>query len=1279
MNATKTKSFVLPVIVVLAWAVFAMDLLTPEGYADWIWYLLLMFYSLYVGGRYIHYSLAAGFSALILAGYYWASQGIDAQIAYGSRLMGILVLWIMAVILSKRNQAESERARAFRQLADTSETLAALTKITTNAVSTLELNELMTVLLERLVEVMKGDTAAILLRENEQLTARASVGIEAAVQAQHSVPIGEGFAGTIARTLKPLYIADVQTDERAKSPFIRERGIRSLIGVPMSRNETIVGVIHVGWLSPHPQQEKELHLLKIIAERCALAILNAQLYEKSRANEERYHQLIELSPDAILVYRDNQVDFVNSAALKLFGASGPEQLVGKSYSDILSPDCHAVVAERIRAALEEGKPAPAMEENIIRLDGTTRSTEVTTAPFTDERGKALLVDLRDVTERKRATELVLESEGRFRSLVEDSPDVIGIFQENRLQFINAAGVRLFGASSQEELLGGTGEQFIHPQDRASAADRIRRRLAGETGIYPAEVRYIRVDGTPLPMEVSAAPIMFRGKPAVQFIARDISARKRADAQLRDSEALYHSLVENLPQQVFRKDLAGRFTFGNGPFCQSLGKPLGDILGKTDQDFFPPHLAAKYQRDDRYVMQTEQTFDAEEEHQKADGQTITVRVIKTPIRDAGGTITGVQGIAWDITERKRAEDKLKLFRNLIDQTDDAIEVLDVETGQFLDMNATGCRDLGYKREEILSLTVFDVDPTFDPAKFREGNETLRKTGSRIWEGIHRRKDGSTFPVEVNVRCVKLDRDYILAVVRNIAERKRVEAKLQLQSSALAAAANGIVITDHAGMIVWVNPAFTRLTGYSAEEIIGQYPRLFKSGKHDPAFYKDLWDTILAGQVWRGEMINRHKDGQLYTEQTTITPVRDAKGEITHFIGIKQDVTQQRGLEIQLRQAQRMEAIGQLAGGVAHDFNNMLAVIRGNAELLLMDDDQLNRPVRDGLKQIHAAADRAANLTRQLLAFSRKQVMQLQPSDFNDVIANLTKMLNRVIGEHIELQCTYAKRLPFVQADVGMLEQVLVNLTVNARDAMPKGGQLVIATGNVQLTDQDATRHPEAVAGDFVCLSVSDTGMGIAPEHLPQIFEPFFTTKELGRGTGLGLATVYGIVKQHGGWLEVSTQVGVGTTFTIFLPAIPSSAEPAATTPEPPLRGGNETILVVEDDQAVRSMNRRVLESFGYHVEEAASGREALASWKQCEAKIDLLLTDMVMPGGVTGRDLGEQLRAQKPALKVIYTSGYSATMAGKDTAFLRRTNSYYLQKPCPTRLLIHTVRQCLDEA
>lgn len=623
-----------------------------------------------------------------------------------------------------------------------------------------------------------------------------------------------------------------------------------------------------------------------------------------------------------------------------------------------------------------------------------------------------------------------------------------------------------------------------------------------------------------------------------------------------------------------------------------------------------------------------------------------------------------------------------FRALTENSLDVLTILSRE-GVFQYNSPSIKHVLGYEPDELSGRNAFElVHPDDVAGAARALDGALKYPELRVThECRYRRRDGTWCHLEV-VGQNRLGDPHIAGVVlnsRDVTERKRAEARLLLQSAALESAANAIVIADRAGVCTWANQAFTRLTGYSTEEIMGQNLRMLKSGNHDQAFYRDMWETVLGRRVWRSEMVNRRKDGSLYTEEATITPVCDERGEITHFIAVKQNITARKELELQLRQSQKMDAVGQLAGGVAHDFNNQLVVIGGNAELVLMNATHLNEEARGCLNQVVAASKRAGNLVRQLLAFSRKQVMELQTVSLNAVIGELTKMLKRVIGENIDLQCKCQAQLPFIMADIGMMEQVLVNLVVNARDAMPRGGQLVITTERTTVEKARQDLHSEPLKGEFVRLSVTDNGTGIAPEHLPHIFEPFFTTKEQGKGTGLGLAIVYGIVKQHQGWIDVDTKVGTGTTFKIFLPAIETPE--AATVPteiDPTLRKGTERILLAEDDLAVRMLTERILGSSGYRVWASANGREAVQLWRRLDGQIDLLLTDMVMPDGMTGRELAEQLQAERPQLKVLFVTGYSPELAGRDTEFTQRNKDYILQKPYPAKTLLRKLRECLEQ-
>lgn len=491
-----------------------------------------------------------------------------------------------------------------------------------------------------------------------------------------------------------------------------------------------------------------------------------------------------------------------------------------------------------------------------------------------------------------------------------------------------------------------------------------------------------------------------------------------------------------------------------------------------------------------------------------------------------------------------------------------------------------------------------------------------------------------------------------------QRRRAEAGLRLQSTALNAAASAIVITDRSGAIEWVNQAFTALTGYSQTEAIGRNPRdLVSSGVHDAKFFANLWDTVLAGRVWRGEITNRRKDGTRYVEGMSITPVKGSDGEITHFVAIKRDLTEDKQLQAQLLQSQKMEVVGRLAGGIAHDFNNLLTVINGTAELVgasLPDGD----PTREDLREIELAGLRAAALTRQLLAFSRKQVLAPEVLDLAVVLTGLRSMLQRMIGEDVTLAMTSAAGC-WVRADRGQMEQVVTNLVVNARDAMPHGGTIAVST-----RDADA---------GTVLLEVLDTGSGMDEATLAHIFEPFFTTKEQGKGTGLGLATVFGIVRGSGGTIAVKSSPGHGSTFSIRLPRVAAEA-PASTASVSPAAAGHETILVVEDEDQVRQMTERMLVKSGYRVLTAGNGEQAMRVLEDGSQPLRAMLTDVVMPG-MSGPELAAYATEVRPDLGIIYMSGHTDNDALRQSVFTR--SAHFIGKPFAREDLARVIRETLD--
>ena len=511
-------------------------------------------------------------------------------------------------------------------------------------------------------------------------------------------------------------------------------------------------------------------------------------------------------------------------------------------------------------------------------------------------------------------------------------------------------------------------------------------------------------------------------------------------------------------------------------------------------------------------------------------------------------------------------------------------------------------------------------------------------------------------------------------KNELERKQAEEEQKRLISAIEQAADSVVITDLDAKILYVNPAFERLTGYEKEEVIGKNPSVLKSGKQDEAFYKNMWNTLTRGEIWQGEIINKSKDGTLFTEKATISPVLDSVGKTINYIGVKNDVTKQRILEEQLIQAQKMETVGQLAGGVAHDFNNMLSVILGYTELIMGKID-LHDPMLKELRQIQKAAQRSTDITRQLLAFSRKQVIDPEIVNLNPLVAEMEKMLGRLLGEDIDLSFIPAKNLWDTKIDKGQINQIVVNLGVNARDAMQNGGKLTIETANVIIDEAYCQDHAGFVPGRFVMLVVSDNGTGMDKEILSHIFEPFFTTKDEGKGTGLGLSTVYGIIKQHNGFINVYSELGHGTTFKLYFPRCEEQDKKTEIFVEAPKSLISGTILLAEDDDMVRDLTRTILEMIGYTVLLAETPNKALALCDKSEIDIDLLLTDVVMPQ-MSGKELKESIEVMKPGIKTLFMSGYTSEVISQHGVLDKGIN--FIQKPFTKAELAKKIRDVIDQ-
>ncbi len=811
-------------------------------------------------------------------------------------------------------------------------------------------------------------------------------------------------------------------------------------------------------------------------------------------------------------------------------------------------------------------------------------------------------------------------------------------------------------------------------------------------------------------------------------------------KLKRREEHIQYILNNTKEAIFQIDLQGNYIYGNDAAEQLTGYPLSQLLQMNMLQLtaleYHPLIKERLERQIAGGLD-EKAFEIEIRHK--DGHPIWTELTTRKVFDRDRKLIGIQGVARDITERKRAAEALTLFRALVDHANDGIEVVDPKTWRFLDVNEKASKVHGYTREEYLALTVSDIDPQFaagGPKTWDANLEAFKKFGHLVFETEHRRKDGSVFPVEVNATYVHLGRDYIIAVVRDITERKGMERNIRQLNRvyAVLSGINELIVREknpqamfegacriaveegkfslawigllkdpsqpiqlaaHAGATpdtlatlqqVFTNPAlgcsFTKRALETGEHAV------CNDVAHAPESapwrqlalergYLSLVSLPLNVRGQRAGVLNIYAGEAGFFDAGELRLLDELAADISFALDVNQQENERRQLEEQIRQVQKMEGIGQLAGGVAHDFNNILAVIQMQTDLLKSTCNTSTEQA-EFANEISTATQRAAALTRQLLMFSRKQNMHLQDLDLNESINNMTKMLRRTLGETIQMQFKFAMEKLVVHADAGMMDQVLMNLAVNSRDAMPDGGQLVIETSAVEFDQLAAAQSAKIRPGSFVCLSVSDTGRGIPQENIQRIFEPFFTTKDIGKGTGLGLATVFGIVQQHQGWINVYSEVGRGTTFRIYLPRMAKMSQPKADqSPPTTLRGGNETILIVEDDAHLRASFCKALGQLGYRVLEAVNGTEALEIWKRRRAEVQLLLADMVMPGGITGKDLGERLLNDNPKLKIIYMSGYSAEVAGK--GFRLKEGANFLTKPFPAARLAQIVRNNLDQS
>ncbi|MGC8830650.1 MAG: PAS domain S-box protein [Verrucomicrobiia bacterium] len=824
-------------------------------------------------------------------------------------------------------------------------------------------------------------------------------------------PEGQGLTGTAIKNRKPYISHDYLNDPQLK-PWWRlaaAKGFKAAAAFPLFIRDEVVGAMMLYSAEKDCFDDAEVKLLEEVTADISYALTALDEMEKRKQAEQKLResekfniQIIKCAADGIFAFDKNfRVILWNPAMEKISGISD-RQVIGKNIFEI-SPFFN--FNKQMFEDAIYGKPVNPTEANYSFSESYCGYAIIAATPLQSEQGEIIggLVSFKDITQLKKAE---IERDRLFLM----SPDAQLILDlELKIKQVNPAWSKILGWSN-EETIGERLDKFIEPSSIAQIKGSLEKLTKG-VSVPSFEAKLKTKPGQLRWLSFNTYPAIEEQK--IYAIGRDITDRVLADEQVRDLNALYLSLVETLEQCVFRKDIEGRFTFGNSRFCKLLGRTLQEIIGKTDFDFYPEHLAKKYRADDKYVMETGRTFETVEENQTFEGERLFVKVVKSPVRDGTGKVVGVQGIFWDVTREKKAEELIRI-----------------------------------------------------------------------------------------------------------------------QSVALESAANGILIADKNSKIIWVNSAMVLISGYSKEELLGKGMAFLKSGAHPDEFYREIEETINSGKIWQGEIVNRRKDGTLYTVDLTITPIVSADGKIDYFVCILQDITAKKDLDSQIHWLERLSSVGTLAGGFAHNINNALTPIIMSAELL--KDEAQTTEAAVLLDTIIKCAERSADLIKQVLSVTRGIEPRKAPVNPAEIVTDVYNVIIQTFPKEIVIKTEVQDGVWQIKADRAHLNQMLLNMCLNSRDAMVNGGVLKISAKNFVADESFMKRFVNAKPGNYVIFEVSDTGAGIPPEIIGRIFDPFFTTKEVGKGTGLGLSAVHSIVRSHNGQITVNSKVGKGTTFNVYIP-------------------------------------------------------------------------------------------------------------------------------------------------
>ncbi len=1032
--------------------------------------------------------------------------------------------------------------------------------------------------------------------------------------------------------------------------------------------------------------------------------------------------IVEAAQDAIfIINREDRIEYVNSFGARLFELQ-PEKVVGRKRETLFPADILALQEDNLKKVFETGRPLETEERIVFPKGEIWMHTSL--VPMRNEAGEvnAVMGISRDISEQKKAEDMLRKSKDLLKSIVENAP--VRIFwkdRDSRYLGCNTQFAKDAGHSSPDELTGKTDFEMgwkdqaeLYRADDKAVMESGNPKLDYEEPSTTSDGNMIWLSTSKVPLRDDKNHIF-----GVLGIYEDITVRKRMEEALKEECDMTQMYLDIAGVVIVAIDKNQKVTLINKKGCELLGCQEGDIIGRNWFDFIPERVRPKVKSDfARIIAGDVKLFEYYENPIiNNNGEERIIAWHNAVITDKKGNITETLSSGADITDRKRMEEELLLLYTLIQETSlsedfrSAIELTLLRiceaTGWVMgeawipsaDRSHLECSPAWYGGfEGLKKFRKISEGFSFQPGVGLPGRSWSSK--KPVWDtdvtqdsnfprATYAREAGlkgaMAIPILAGDEVVAVMDFFVLepreedrrlvglvstiaAYMGTIFQRKQVEEELRKLYHAVEQSPASIFIMDAAFNIEYINPKFIEITGYSREDAIGKKPDIISSGT-----------AMISDTEWRGEFLAKKKNGDPFWEYATISPIRNAQGVITNFIGIHEDITERRKLEDQLRHSQKLEALGQLVGGIAHDFNNMLTAIIGFAGILQMKMKK-DDPLMVNVEQVIEAAKRGASLTSSLLVFGRKQAIFPRPVNLNEIIDKVEKLLLRLIGEEIELKIIIADKELNVTVDPLQIEQALINLATNARDAMRKEGVLTIETGREKIDKNFIHSHGYGEPGEYALISVSDTGTGMDEKTREKVFEPFFTTKEVGKGTGLGLAIVYGIVKQHNGYITVYSEVGKGTTFKIYIPMTRpgvGEAVPVETVNYPPSAApatGTETVLVAEDDKIVRKLSKDLLETFGYTVIEAANGEEAVQKYMENKDIIKLLILDVIMPKK-NGKEAYEEIKRIAPDVRVIFMSGYTADIM--HTKGIIENGMVFVSKPISPTDFIKKVREVLD--